>query len=186
MIAVVRARPRVRGRALCRRRWTHRRGPLTDPTAGARRLYRDRAIIPTGVVGARPHTRARRLRASLIEAMVTKVARISARFSKSLASRRLRPNQEKVRPTTHRRGSTTKPSERRRRRADKSDDAPPSTSFLPIIISPVAGQIMPCTITPRTLGQALSRSTAKTAGPVGVKARKELRCTAPRATGKSP
>ncbi len=35
-----------------------------------------------------------------MEATVTKAARVSARFSKSLASRRLRPNQEKVRSTT--------------------------------------------------------------------------------------
>src|SRR5271169_2998325 len=44
-----------------------------------------------------------------MEAMVTKVARVSARFSKSLARRRFRPNHEKVRSTTHRRGKTTKP-----------------------------------------------------------------------------
>src|SRR5713226_6699177 len=42
-------------------------------------------------------------------ARVTKVARVSARFSKSLARRRFRPNQEKVRSTTQRRGRTTKP-----------------------------------------------------------------------------
>jgi len=35
-----------------------------------------------------------------MEERVTKVARVSARFSKSLARRRLRPNQEKVRSTT--------------------------------------------------------------------------------------
>jgi hypothetical protein len=35
-----------------------------------------------------------------MEATVTKVARVSARFSKSLARRRLRSNQEKVRSTT--------------------------------------------------------------------------------------
>ena len=46
---------------------------------------------------------ARRLRASWIEAIATKAARVSARFSKSLARRRLRPNQEKVRSTTQRR-----------------------------------------------------------------------------------
>jgi hypothetical protein len=40
---------------------------------------------------------ASRLRASWIEARVTKVAKVSARFSKFLARRRLRPNQEKVR-----------------------------------------------------------------------------------------
>jgi hypothetical protein len=33
--------------------------------------------------------------------MVTKAARVSARFSKSLTRRRLRPNQEKVRSTRH-------------------------------------------------------------------------------------
>src|SRR4029077_6672864 len=52
---------------------------------------------------------ASRLRASWMEARVTKVARVSARFSKSLARRRFRPNQEKVRSTTQRRGRTTKP-----------------------------------------------------------------------------
>src|SRR5204863_9863377 len=46
---------------------------------------------------------------SWMEARVTKVARVSARFSKSLARRRLRSNQEKVRSTTQRRGKTTKP-----------------------------------------------------------------------------
>ena len=45
----------------------------------------------------------------LMEAKVTKVAKVSARFSKSLARRRLRPNQEKVRSTTQRRGKMTKP-----------------------------------------------------------------------------
>jgi len=44
-----------------------------------------------------------------MEARVTKLARVSARFSKSLARRRFRPNQEKVRSTTRRRGRTTKP-----------------------------------------------------------------------------
>jgi hypothetical protein len=58
-------------------------------------------------IGALP--RASRLRASWMEARVTRVARVSARFSKSLARRRLRPNQEKVRSTTQRRGRTTKP-----------------------------------------------------------------------------
>jgi hypothetical protein len=37
-----------------------------------------------------------------MEARVTKVARISAWFSKSLARRRLRPNHEKVRSTARR------------------------------------------------------------------------------------
>ena len=40
---------------------------------------------------------------------MTKVAKVSARFSKSLARRRLRPNREKVRSTTQRRGKMTKP-----------------------------------------------------------------------------
>jgi AraC-like DNA-binding protein len=48
------------------------------------------------------------LRASWMEARVTKVARVSAGFSKSLARRRFRPSQEKVRSTTQRRGRTTK------------------------------------------------------------------------------
>src|SRR5271165_2048299 len=52
---------------------------------------------------------ASRVRASWMEARVTKVARVSARFSKSLESRRFRPNQEKVRSTTQRRGRMTKP-----------------------------------------------------------------------------
>src|SRR3984893_1992495 len=52
---------------------------------------------------------ASRLRASWMEARATKAPLVSARFSKSLARRRLRPNQEKVRSTTQRRGSTTKP-----------------------------------------------------------------------------
>ena len=44
-----------------------------------------------------------------MEARVTKLARVSARFSKSFARRRFRPNQAKVRSTTQRRGRTTKP-----------------------------------------------------------------------------
>jgi hypothetical protein len=44
-----------------------------------------------------------------MQARVTKVASVSARFSKSLARRLLRPNQEKVRSTTQRRGRTAKP-----------------------------------------------------------------------------
>ena len=43
------------------------------------------------------YARASRLRASWMEARVTKVARVSAKFSKSLARRRLRPSQEEVR-----------------------------------------------------------------------------------------
>src|SRR5215472_283655 len=79
-------------------------GRETDPTAAARRNHGRR--YPTGV---RAYILASRRRASWIEARVTKVVRVSARFSKSLASRRLRPNQEKVRSTTQGRGSTTKP-----------------------------------------------------------------------------
>jgi hypothetical protein len=41
-----------------------------------------------------------------MEARVTKVARVSAGFSKSLARRQLRPNQDKVRSTTQQRGRT--------------------------------------------------------------------------------
>jgi hypothetical protein len=41
--------------------------------------------------------------------MARNAASVSARFSKSLARRRLRPNHEKVRSTTHRRGRTSKP-----------------------------------------------------------------------------
>ena len=44
-----------------------------------------------------------------MKARVTKVARGSARCSKSLARRRFGPNQEKVRSTIQRRGRTTKP-----------------------------------------------------------------------------
>src|SRR5262249_40318027 len=44
-----------------------------------------------------------------MEPRVTKAARVSARFSKSLARRRLRPNQEKVRSPTQRRGKPTNP-----------------------------------------------------------------------------
>ena len=47
---------------------------------------------------------ASRLRASRMEARATKAPKVSVRFSKSLARRRLRPNQEKVRSTTRRRG----------------------------------------------------------------------------------
>jgi len=50
---------------------------------------------------------ASRLRASWIEARATKAPRVSVRLSKSLARRRLRPNQEKVRSTTQRRGRAT-------------------------------------------------------------------------------
>jgi hypothetical protein len=52
------------------------------------------------------YIRARRLTASWMLAIEMKAASVSARFSKSLASLRLRPNQENVRSTTQRRGST--------------------------------------------------------------------------------
>ena len=44
-----------------------------------------------------------------MEPRATKAPRVLARFPKSPARRRLRPNQEKVRSTTQRRGRTTKP-----------------------------------------------------------------------------
>jgi hypothetical protein len=53
---------------------------------------------------------ASRLMASWMAARVTKVSRVPARFSKSLARRRSRLNQEKLSSTTQRRGRTTKPS----------------------------------------------------------------------------
>ena len=40
---------------------------------------------------------------------MTNVAKVSGRFSKSLARRRFRPNQEKVCSTTQPRGRATKP-----------------------------------------------------------------------------
>jgi len=46
---------------------------------------------------------------SWIAARVTQARSVSAKFSQSLASRRLRPNHEKARSTTQRRGNTTKP-----------------------------------------------------------------------------
>ena len=54
------------------------------------------------------YTLASRLRVGWIEARVTKVDRVTARFSNSLARRRFRPNQEKVRSTTPG-GRMTKP-----------------------------------------------------------------------------
>jgi hypothetical protein len=42
-------------------------------------------------------------------ARVTEAASVSAKFSQSLADLRLHTNQEKVRSTTQRRGSTAKP-----------------------------------------------------------------------------
>src|SRR5437762_13843100 len=81
----------------------YRRDPAVGPGVGEGRLsHALQTFITT-------YALASRLRASWIEARVTKMARVSARFSKSLARRRLRPNQEKVRSTTRRRGRTTKP-----------------------------------------------------------------------------
>lgn len=58
---------------------------------------------------SKAYFRASRLMPSWIAARVTNAWSVSARFSQSLASRRFRPNHEKVRSTTHRRGRTTKP-----------------------------------------------------------------------------
>ena len=58
---------------------------------------------------SKAQTRANRLRAIWVQAMATNAARVQVRFSKSLARRRLRPNQEKVRSTTQRGGNTAKP-----------------------------------------------------------------------------
>jgi hypothetical protein len=54
-------------------------------------------------------SRAIRLMPSWMAARVTKASSVEARFSKSLARRRFRPNQEKVRSTTHRRLITSNP-----------------------------------------------------------------------------
>ena len=81
-----------------------RRDPAVGPGVGEGRLSH---ALQTFIITT--YALASRLRASWMEARVTKVARVSARFSKSLARRRLRPNQEKVRSTTQRRGRTTKP-----------------------------------------------------------------------------
>ncbi len=53
--------------------------------------------------------RASRRIAIWIDARTTKVCSVVARFSQSLARRRLRPNHENVLSTTQRRGSRTKP-----------------------------------------------------------------------------
>src|ERR1700726_3680312 len=77
---------------------------------GRCRALRRRSLhyaLQTSII--RTYALASRLRASWMEARVTKVARGSVRFSKSLARRRLLPNQEKVRSTTRRRGRTAKP-----------------------------------------------------------------------------
>src|SRR4029077_11152011 len=69
----------------------------------------DSAMQTSGLFELAIYALASRLRASWMEARATKAPRVSARFSKSLARRRLRPKQEKVRSTTQRRGRTTKP-----------------------------------------------------------------------------
>ena len=84
----------------------HGECPFTEPTMAVRRWQRDRCATTRRLL---TYSLASRLSASWMEASVTKVSRVVARFSKSLASRRLRPNQEKVRSTTQRRGKTTKP-----------------------------------------------------------------------------
>jgi len=66
-------------------------GPFTIPFAD----LADRVLPTGGFFEFTTYALASRLRASWMEARVTKVARVSARFSKSLAKRRLRPNQEK-------------------------------------------------------------------------------------------
>jgi hypothetical protein len=55
---------------------------------------------PVGLLGSSIYVLTSRLRASWMEARVTKAARFSARLSKSLASGRLRANKEEVRSTT--------------------------------------------------------------------------------------
>jgi hypothetical protein len=67
-------------------------GPFTIPFAD---LHQCKPVKFTA------YALASRLRASWMEARVTKVARVSARFSKSLARRRLRPNHIGIGPQTH-------------------------------------------------------------------------------------
>ena len=89
----------------------------TSPLPCAPEKVPSRSDLPTfvkSIAGRRfveftTYALASRLIASWMEARVTKVTKVSARLSKSLARRRLRPNQEKVRSTTQRRGATTKP-----------------------------------------------------------------------------
>src|SRR5439155_6048630 len=70
------------------------RGKTTGtPRVSRSRAPRHRHLEPD----SKGYTLARRLTASWMQARVTKVARVSARFSKSLARRRFRPDQEKVR-----------------------------------------------------------------------------------------
>jgi hypothetical protein len=83
----------------------------TSPLPCAPEKVPSRSDLPTfvkSIAGRRfveftTYALASRLIASWMEARVTKVTKVSARFSKSLARRRLRPNQEKVRSTTQRR-----------------------------------------------------------------------------------
>src|SRR5207253_101901 len=78
---------------------------LESARPGRCRSLRRRSLhyaLQTSII--RTYALASRLRASWMEARVTKVARVSVRFSKSLSRRRLRPNQEKGRSTTQRRG----------------------------------------------------------------------------------
>src|SRR6516162_9355951 len=63
------------------------------------------ADLRGGVTRTATYALASRLRASWIEAKVTKQARVAAWLSKFLASRRFRPNQEKMRSTIQRRRS---------------------------------------------------------------------------------
>src|SRR5580704_3783704 len=70
---------------------------LESARPGRCRALRRRSLhyaLQTSII--RTYALASRLRASWMEARVTKVARVSVRFSKSLTRRRLRPNQEKV------------------------------------------------------------------------------------------
>src|SRR6476646_3968 len=77
------------------------KAPFTIPTADL--AHRILLVLPTGgFFEFKTYALAGRLRASWMDARVTKVARISARFSESLARRRFCQNQEKVRSTTQR------------------------------------------------------------------------------------
>jgi hypothetical protein len=89
---------------------------------------------------------------------MTKLAKVSARFSKSLAGRGFRPNQEKVRSTTQRRGRTTKPflSSLRFTISTRSVGtlAPPSAFSTEITVEPRGRECAPRN---RLLGQAPQR-----------------------------
>jgi hypothetical protein len=99
-------------------------GPLHHPICGP--CARILLVLPTGgFFEFKTYALAGRLRASWMDARVTKVARISARFSESLARRRFCQNQEKVRSTTQRRGRTTKPLSRRRVTVNHATGATP-------------------------------------------------------------